>query len=286
MLYSIKDREDLENLNELVSLQDQVKTVRLQDKLGEQNFHEDMKKVFEPVTESLENTSENLTKAITETSIENNLAIENINNNLLEIMNDRGILATYLMSPLSRITNPENTTQFKLIKDSTSNRVVNDLKINNSIPITLYNNLLTFRDTNKQFELKGDLLKMITNKNYNVNHASLSDKKIMYDFAKEMHFDERRVGNKSTRDRTLKNLLNSPAIMASGITKTIFLSSDPNELCDRLKLLLQEKQAGNISDIINQEIIAIVDKLLEYKCISKKEHKQILIKCNLYIFDI
>ena len=103
----------------------------------------------------------------------------------------------------------------------------------------------------------------------------------MYDFAKEMHFDERRVGNKSTRDRTLINLLNSPAIMASGITKTIFLSSDPNELCDRLKLLLQEKQAGNNSDIINEEIVAIVDMLLEYKCISKKEHKQILIKCNL-----
>ena len=34
MLYSIKDREDLANLNELVSLEDQVKVVRLQDKLG------------------------------------------------------------------------------------------------------------------------------------------------------------------------------------------------------------------------------------------------------------
>ena len=184
------------------------------------------------------------------------------------------------MSPLSKITNPENTSQFRLEKDHNSNRV-NDLLMKNKIPITLYGNILTFRDTGKEFELKGDLLKMITNKNYNVNHASLSDKKLMYDFAKEMHFDERRVGNKSTRDRTLINLLNSPAIMASGITKTIFLSSDPNELCDRLKLLLQEKQAGNNSDIINQEIVAIVDKLLEYKCISKKEHKQILIKCNL-----
>ena len=50
MLYSIKDREDLENLKELVSLESQVKTVRLQDKLGKQNFHEAMKKVFEPVT--------------------------------------------------------------------------------------------------------------------------------------------------------------------------------------------------------------------------------------------
>ena len=178
MLYSIKDREDLENLEELVSLQDHVKVVRLQDKLNKQNFHEDMKKVFEPVTKSLESTSENLTKAITESSTKNNQAIENLNNKLLEIMNDRGILATYLMSPLSKITNPENTSQFKLVKDFSSNRV-NDLKIHNSIPITLYGNMLTFRDRNEQIELKEDLLEMITKKNFNVDHASLADKKLM-----------------------------------------------------------------------------------------------------------
>ena len=280
MLYPIRNVEDLQNLNDAISLQNEVKVVRLQDKLGKQNFHEDMKKVFEPVTKSLENTSKNLAKAITESSIDNNLALEKLNNKLLEIMNDRGILAAYLMSPLSKITNPENTTQFKLEKDPSSNRV-NDLKIHNSIPITLHNNLLTFRDSGKVFELKGELLKMITNKNYNVNHASLSDKKLMYNFAKEMNFDKSRVGNKSTRDRTLISLLNSPAIMASGVSNTIFLSSDANELCDRLRLLLQEKHAGNNSDIINDEIVAIIDKLLEYKCISKKQHKQILIKCNL-----
>ena len=70
-------------------------------------------------------------------------------------------------------------------------------------------------------------------------------------------------------------------VSASGISKTIFLSSDPYELCDRLTLLLQEKHAGNNSDIINDEIVAIVDKFLEYKCITRKQHKQILIKCNL-----
>ena len=280
MFYSLKDREDLENLEELVSLQDQVKVVRLQDKLGKQNFHEDMKKVFEPVTKSFENTSENLTKAITESSITNNKAIENINNNLLEIMNDRGILATYLMSPLSKITNPENTSQFKLVKDSNSNRV-NDLLFKNKIPITLYGNILTFRDTGKEFELKRDLLKMITNSKCNVDLASLSDKKLMYDFSKEMHFDQKAIGKKSIRDRTLIKLLNSPGLMvsASGVSKTIFLSSDPDELCERLKLLLQEKHAGNNSDIITDEIVAIVDKLLEYKCISKKQHEQILSKC-------
>ena len=282
MMFAINNREDLDKLEELASLQDQVKVVRLQDKLGKQNFHEDMKKVFEPVTKSLENTSKNITTAIAESSKENNLALENLNNKLLQIMNDRGILATYLMSPLSKITNPENTTQFKLVKNANSNRV-NDLNINNSIPITLYKNMITFRDTGKEFELKADLLKMITNKNYNVDLASSSDKKLMYDFAKEMHFDVKKIGNKSTRDRTLTKLLKSPGLMvsASGVSKTIILSSDPDELCERLKLLLQEKHPGNISDIINQEIVVIVDKLLKHKCITKKQHKQIIYKCNL-----
>ena len=282
MMFAINNREDLGKLEELASLQDQVKVVKLQAKLGEQNFLEDVKKVFEPVTKSLKNTSENSTKAITETSIKNNLAIENINNNLLEIRNDRGKLATYLMSPLSRITNPDKASQFRLVKDSKSNRV-NDLKINKTIPITLYGKMLTFRDTNKQFELKGDLLEMITNSKFNVDLASLAVKKLMYDFAKEMHFDPKASGNNTTRDRKLIKLLNSPGLIvsASGVSKTIFLSSDANELCDRLKLLLQEKHAGNNSDIVNEEIVVINDKLLEYKCITKKQHKQILIKCNL-----
>ena len=53
--------------------------------------------------------------------------------------------------------------------------------------------MITFRDTGKEFEIKRDLFKMITNKNYNVDLASLSDKKLMYDFAKEMHFDVKKL---------------------------------------------------------------------------------------------
>ena len=47
MLYSIKDREYFENLDELVSIQNQVKGVRLQDKLGKQIIHENIKKGFD-----------------------------------------------------------------------------------------------------------------------------------------------------------------------------------------------------------------------------------------------
>ena len=68
--------------------------------------------------------------------------------------------------------------------------------------------------------------------------------------------------------------------MDSGIS-TVFLSSDPDELCDRLKLLIPEKQAGKIFNIINDETVAIVDNSLKYKCMYKKQHKQLLIKCYL-----
>ena len=106
---------------------------------------------------------------------------------------------------------------------------------------------------------------MITNKNYNVDLANLSDKKLLYDFAKEMNFDIKAQSRKITRVSTLIKLLESPGLMVSapGVSKTMLLSSDPDELCDRLKLLLQDKHAKNISNIITDEIVARFDKLLE-----------------------
>ena len=101
-----------------------------------------------------------------------------------------------------------------------------------------------------------------------------------------MNYDTKSTGRPSIRHSSVIKSLESPAIMASGVSKTIILSSDPNELCHRLRLLLQEKHAGNNSDIIHDEMVAIVNKLLEYKCISKKQHKQFLIKGNrLYLLD-
>ena len=248
-----------------------------------------MKNVFEPVTKSIKDVPEDVTRTMMETSIENNKALTNINDKLLEIMNDGGIIPSYLLSPLSKVTTPEHTSQFKLVKDPNSNRV-NDLLINKTIPVTLYEILLTFRDTDKNFKLEGDFSKLITNKNYNVDPAYSQDRKIWYEFAKEMYFAEKPLGNESTRDKSLIRLLKQPGILISvsgvssahkekSFSKTKFLWSNPHELCDRLKLLLQEKRAGIGSNIINEEIIAMADKLLEYKCISTKQPKFFLLEC-------
>ena len=128
--------------------------------------------------------------------------------------------------------------------------------IKNTIQIFLHGILLTFCDSNKNFELKGDLLEMITNKNYKVDLASLSDKKFLYDFAKEMNFDKKLKVIKSTRDRTLIKLFKSPGLMVSASSvSTIFLSSIADELCVRLNLLLQGIQTGTILTYLMMKLL-------------------------------
>ena len=63
---------------------------------------------------------------------------------------------------------------------------------------------------------------MITNKNYNVDLAELSDKKLMFGFAKEIYFDEKVSGNKSTKDKSLTKLIQPLAVMAGSLENKIF----------------------------------------------------------------
>ena len=43
MLFANRNREDLEKLEQLVLLKNQLEDLRLQDKLGKQNYHENLK---------------------------------------------------------------------------------------------------------------------------------------------------------------------------------------------------------------------------------------------------
>ena len=54
-----------------------------------------MKNEFEPVTDAIKNTSDDLTKTMMLTSIETNKALSNLNDKLLEKLNDTGILAIF-----------------------------------------------------------------------------------------------------------------------------------------------------------------------------------------------
>ena len=135
------------------------------------------------MTKSIKDISQDVTG-----TKDNNKTLLNLNDNLLRILNDVGILKSFFLSLFPKITNSEHTNLFKLIKDPDSKRTI-DHWINKSIPVTLYNILLPHRDTDKQLELRGNLLKIINNKKYQVDLANLPDKKLMFEFAKEMYFD-------------------------------------------------------------------------------------------------
>ena len=89
-------------------------------------------------------------------------------------MNDKCIITPYLASFLVNLIKPENKSQFKLLKDQISIRV-NDFSINTCIPVTLYRNMLTFKDGKKSFTFDGDLLKTMTNYDFNVDHYNPED---------------------------------------------------------------------------------------------------------------
>ena len=123
----------------------------------------------------------NLPETIKETYNINNKAIENLNEKVSEQMNDKGMIAPYLTSSLVSIFKSENKSQIRLKEDLNSNKMI-DFLINMCIPVTLFSNMLTFRDSNEAFKLDGDLLETITNYDFNVEHSNQQDRKLIYEF--------------------------------------------------------------------------------------------------------
>ena len=91
MLFSIEKREDLEKSNNLFSLNNQLDELRLQDELRKRSFHE--QKNYEPLTITIKDTSRDISKTITETSIKNNKALGNLNNKLLRNIEQKGYIS-------------------------------------------------------------------------------------------------------------------------------------------------------------------------------------------------
>ena len=86
---------------------------------------------------------------------------------------------------------------------------------------TPYHNLLTFRDSKKNFALEGDLLKMIANYNFNADNFYSQYRKLTFQFAEETNFDEQAEGNKSNRD-AFTRLPKSLAITAVSLNQKYF----------------------------------------------------------------
>ena len=89
--------------------------------------------------------------------------------------------------------------------------------------------MLTLRDRHKNLELNGDLSKTITNKNNSVDLANLSNKKLVFEIAKDMFFDEKVLGKKINRNKSTIRLPKSSAVivLVSGVSSSFKMESSP-----------------------------------------------------------
>ena len=72
-----------------------------------------------------------------------------------------------------------------------------------------------------------------------------------------------------------QRLASQQSQLGSGLN-FIFLPSDPDELVDQLKLLYLEKVGGNDNPQLNEQIIAIAEKLLQYECITPSQQQNFI----------
>ena len=155
-------------------------------------------------------------------------------------------------------------------------------------PVEGSSNIFTINPVNPQLvQIKGSTMTFQNGDSYNLNDSDLKyfitntqfDKQFnnldiicsFFLFLQDMKYNIKKGDMKSDRYNFIKDFL-QPQI-GSGF---VFLPSDPNELVDQLQLLYLEKVVGNDNLQSDEQIIAIVDKLLEYECITTTEHQKII----------
>ena len=113
---------------------------------------------------------------------------------------------------------PEVESQFRLYDDPNSDKW-NEYILNKE-KVRIYDDKLLCRDTGLVFTLKGEILSMITD--YDFNETNSADAKQINNILYENPFDIH-AKDKSFRDKHLtKNYYNKRALLASGLQEVIF----------------------------------------------------------------
>ena len=241
--------------------------------------------------------------------------ITNHNNQLLTSLVNSNKVDSSFVKTVSNLLNDKNKSQFSLepITQSFAQDNPNLFTFNSHNPqqVLIKGSTMIFENGNSYDLSTPDLQYFITNTQFD---KQINNWDSIYNFLNDMKYDLNYGDKKSIRYQFIKELysryqlqgytqgfaqgytqahdlqgfaqgqsqgftgsgLRSYANGESSTQQYIFLPSDPDELVDQLKLLYFEKVGGNDSFLINEQIIAIIDKLLEYECISPSQHQNII----------
>ena len=237
--------------------------------------------------------------------------ITNHINQLLTSLVNSNKVDSSIVKTISHLLNDKNKSQFSLEPITQDNPNLFTINPHNPQQVLIKGSTMIFENGNSYDLSTPDLQYFITNtqfdkqiNNWDSIYNFLNDmkydlnygdkKSIRYQFIKELYSRYQLQGYTQgfaqgyTQAHDLQGFaqgqsqgftgsgLNGETSRSSTRSSTqqyIFLPSDPDEVVDQLKLLYFEKVGGNDSFLINEQIIAIIDKLLEYECISPSQHQ-------------
>ena len=251
-----------------------------------------IKNQTQAIRESSNALNKNLQKSIKE-GIQEYDEITNRNNQLLTSLVTSNQVDSSIVKTVSNLLNDKNKSQFSLepIEGYPNLFTINP---HNPQQVLIKGSTMTFENGNSYNLNDPDLQYFITNTQFD---KQINNWGSIYNFLNDMKYDLNYGDKKSIRYQFIKELYSryqlqgytqgfaqgytqgfagssaqdyTQGFTGSGLRESyreysqqyIFLPSDPDELVDQLKLLYFEKVGGNDSFLINERIIAIIDKLL------------------------
>ena len=236
-------------------------------------------------TRAIRESSNTMQKSIKE-GIQEYDEITNRNNQLLTNLVNSNQCDSSIVKTVSNLLNDKNKSQFSL-EPVMGNSNLFTINPSNPQQVLIKNTTLPFLGIGNIYHLNDpDLQYFKTNTKLD---REINNKNIIYSFLNDMNYNINYDDKKSMRYYFIKDLHNQHYQLGSGMpsyarklsrklsrshtNQYVFLPSDPDELVDQLKLLYFEKLGGNDNPQLNEQIIAIVDKLLEYECITTNQHQ-------------
>ena len=258
---------------------------------------------IENQTGAIEHNNNTLQNSIKE-GIKQYNEITNHNNQLLTSLVNSNQVDSSIVKTVSNLLNDKNKSQFSLEPITQNNPNLFTINPHNPQQVLIKGSTMTFENGNSYNSNDPDLQYFITNTQFD---KQISNWGSIYNFLNDMKYDLNYGDKKSIRYQFIKDLYSRYQLQgfAQGYTQAhdlqgfaqgqpqgftgsglqgcaqgstqqyIFLPSDPDELVDQLKLLYFEKVGGNDNPQLNEQIIAIIDKLLEYECISPSQHQNL-----------
>ena len=283
----------LDKLIELNNLEKQNRRNRLDDKLKQQEYYGEIEELFDPLTKTLNaNNEQNLalseqtlraidwqnqeldkqTKMIGETAsqisetasqIEQagsqfNEALMKSNGKAVEEARDKpGMLVDKDTAQIINLMSVQSNPQLKL---KFGNLDIGEFEMNGVKLIYQENSFIVEDNIN---ELSDEFINFLTNPNIKHGEIEKNENKIKR-FLKDIRYDLGKGDKKSARYRTIKRIMGAKDdVYGRG------LNSNPNNLIERLELLILETKAGH--DGLYDEMLDISKQLLSMNIINQEQ---------------